>query len=72
MDPIEYNNKERLKAFSNAPANEMSIRDKIAIEVMSSLIKTMNIHTDESLEEVTDLAVKMADTLIKKIKLNEY
>jgi hypothetical protein len=72
MDPIEYNNKERLKAFSNAPANEMSIRDKIAIEAMSSLIKTMNIHTDESLEEVTDLAVKMADTLIKKIKLNEY
>jgi hypothetical protein len=67
MDPIEYNNRERLKAFSNAPANEMSIRDKIAIEVMSSLIKTMNIHTDESLEEVADLAVKMADTLIKKL-----
>jgi hypothetical protein len=45
----------------------MSIRDKIAIEAMSSLIKTMNIHTDESLEEVADLAVKMADTLIKKL-----
>jgi hypothetical protein len=67
MDPIEYNNRERLKAFSNAPANEMSIRDKIAIEAMSSLIKTMNIHTDESFEEVADLAVKMADTLIKKL-----
>jgi hypothetical protein len=45
----------------------MSIRDKIAIEAMSSLIKTMNIHTDESFEEVADLAVKMADTLIKKL-----
>jgi hypothetical protein len=67
MDAIEYNNKERLKAFSNAPANEMSIRDKIAIEAMSSLIKTMNINTNHSLDELTNLAVKIADKMIEKL-----
>lgn len=72
MDPIEYNNRERLKAFSNAPANEMSIRDKIAIEAMSSLIKTMNIQSEHNLDKVADIAAKMADEMIKKIKLNEY
>jgi hypothetical protein len=67
MDAIEYNNKERLKAFSNAPASEMSIRDKIATEAMSSLIKSMNISTDQSLDEVTNLAVKIADKMIEKL-----
>lgn len=67
MDAIEYNNKERLKAFSNTPANEMGIRDKIAIEAMSSLIKTMNINTNHSLDELTNLAVKIADKMIEKL-----
>ena len=67
MDAIEYNNNERLKAFSKAPASEMSIRDKIAIEAMSSLIKSMNISTDQSLDEVTNLAVKIANKMIEKL-----
>ena len=67
MDAIEYNNKERLKAFSNAPASEMSIRDNISTESMSSLIKSMNISTDQSLDEVTNLAVKIADKMIEKL-----
>ena len=49
MDAIEHNNRERLKGFANAPASEMSIRDRIAVDAMSSLIKTMNIQSDDNL-----------------------
>lgn len=68
MDAIEYNNKERLKAFANAQASEMSIRDKIATDAMSSLIKTMNIQTEANLDKVADIAAKMADEMIKRLK----
>lgn len=67
MDAIEHNNRERLKAFANAPASEMSIRDKIATDAMSSLIKTMNIHSEANLDKVADIASKMADEMIKRL-----
>ena len=67
MDAIEHNNRERLKAFANAPASEMSIRDKIATDAMSSLIKTMNIQTEANLDKVADIAAKMADEMIKRL-----
>jgi hypothetical protein len=67
MDAIEHNNRERLKAFANAPASEMSIRDKIAADAMSSLIKTMNIHSEANLDKVADIAAKMADEMIKRL-----
>lgn len=67
MDAIEYNNRERLKAFANAPTSEMSIRDKIATDAMSSLIKTMNIQSDTNLDKVADIAAKMADEMIKRL-----
>ena len=67
MDAIEHNNRERLKAFANAPASEMSIRDKIATDAMSSLIKTMNIQSEANLDKVADIAAKMADEMIKRL-----
>lgn len=67
MDAIEHNNRERLKAFANAPASDMSIRDKIAVDAMSSLIKTMNIQSDVNLDKVADIAAKMADEMIKRL-----
>lgn len=67
MDAIEYNNRERLKLFANAPVSEMSIRDRIASDAMSSLIKTMNIQSEENLDKVADIATKMADEMIKRL-----
>lgn len=67
MDAIEYNNRERLKAFANAPVSEMSIRDRIATDAMSSLIKTMNIQSEANLDKVADIAAKMADEMIKRL-----
>ena len=72
MDSIEYNNRERLKAFGNAPASEMTIRDRIAMEAMSSLIATGCLsEKEESMEAIADLAAKMADKLIKKLCEND-
>lgn len=44
----------------------MSIRDRIAVDAMSSLIKTMNIQSDDNLDKVADIAAKM-DEMIKRL-----
>ena len=73
MDSIEYNNRERLKAFGNASTSYMTIRDRIAMEAMSSLIATGCLsEKEESMEQVANLAVKMADKMIKKLCENDY
>ena len=72
MDSIEYNNREQLKAVGNSPASDMTIRDRIAMEAMSSLIATGCLsEKEESMERVADLATKMADKLIKKLCEND-
>jgi hypothetical protein len=72
MDSIEYNNREQLKAVGNLPASDMTIRDRIAMEAMSSLIATGCLsEKEESMERVADLAVKLADKLIKKLCEND-
>lgn len=72
MDSIEYNNREQLKAVGNSPASDMTIRDRIAMEAMSSLIVTGCLsEKEESMDRVADLAAKMADKLIKKLCEND-
>ena len=72
MDSIEYNNRERLKAFGNAPAREMTKRESFAMEAMSSLIaKGWLSEKEESMEAIADLAAKMADKLIKNLCEND-
>ena len=72
MDSIEYNNREQLKAVGNSPASDMTIRARIAMEAMSSLIATGCLsEKEESMDRVADLAAKMADKLIKKLCKND-
>lgn len=72
MDSIEYNNRERLRAVGNSPAGDMTIRDRIAMEAMSSLIATGCLsEKEESMDRVADLATKMADKLIKRLCEND-
>ena len=72
MDSIEYNNRERLKAVGNSPASDMTIRDRIAMEAMSSLIaKGWLSEKEESMEAIADLSAKMADKMIKKLCEND-
>ena len=67
MDSIEYNNRERLKAFGNAPASEMSIRTKIAVDIAAAMVAKSSYAL---MEEDLDAAIAIADKLIKKLSEN--
>lgn len=67
MDSIEYNNRERLRAFGNAPASEMSIRAKIATDITVAMVEKSSYAL---MEEDLDVAIALADKLIKKLSEN--
>ena len=68
MNAIEENNRERLLAMGARPASEMTKRERIAMEAMSSLIaKGWLSEKEESMEAIADMAAKMADIMIKKL-----
>jgi hypothetical protein len=68
MSAIEENNRERLLSLGSRPASEMTKRERIAMEAMSSLIANGWLsHQEESMELVAERALKMADAMIKKM-----
>ena len=69
MDSIEYNNRERLKAFGNAPASEMTIRTKIATDITAAMVAATT-GSYALMEEDLDAAIALADKLIKKLSEN--
>ena len=67
MDSIEYNNRERLRAFGNKPASEMTIRTKIATDITAAMVEKSSYAL---MEEDLDVAIAIADKLIKKLSEN--
>ena len=67
MDSIEYNNRERLKEFGNKPSSEMSIRVKIATDITVAMVEKSSYAL---MEEDLDMAIAIADKLIKKLSEN--
>jgi len=67
MDSIEYNNRERLKEFGNKPSSEMSIRVKIATDITVAMVEKSSYAL---MEEDLDMAIALADKLIKKLSEN--
>ena len=67
MDSREYNNRERLKEFGNTPASEMSIRVKIATDITVAMVEKSSYAL---MEEDLDVAIAIADKLIKKLSEN--
>ena len=67
MDSIEYNNRERLKEFGNKPASEMTIRTKIATDITAAMVEKSSYAL---MEEDLDVAIALADKLIKKLSEN--
>jgi hypothetical protein len=68
MSAIEENNRERLLALGARPASEMTKRERVAMEAMSSLIANGWLsEKEESMALVAELAAKMADAMIKKL-----
>ena len=67
MDSIEYNNRERLRAFGNTPASEMGIRARIATDITVAMVEKSSYAL---MEEDLDMAIALADKLIKKLSEN--
>ena len=67
MDSIEYNNRERLKEFGNKPSSEMSIRARIATDITVAMVEKSSYAL---MEEDLDMAIALADKLIKKLSEN--
>lgn len=67
MDSIEYNNRERLRAFGNKPSSEMSIRARIATDITVAMVEKSSYAL---MEEDLDMAIAIADKLIKKLSEN--
>lgn len=67
MDSIEYNNRERLKEFGNKPSSEMSIRARIATDITVAMVEKSSYAL---MEEDLDVAIAIADKLIKKLSEN--
>ena len=66
MNAIEENNRERLLAMGARPASEMTKRERIAMEAMSGLIaKGFLSENEEGIGRVAEMAMKMADAMIK-------
>lgn len=68
MSAIEENNRDRLLLLGNRRADEMTKRERIAMEAMSSLIANGWLsEKEESMELIAEFAAKMADAMIKKL-----
>ena len=71
MDSIEYNNRERLREFGNAPASEMSIRARIAMETLVAIVGVERPCTDEVYNQCVERAIILTDKFIEKLCSNE-
>ncbi len=68
MSAIEENNRERLLSLGSRPASEMTKRERIAMEAMSSLIANGWLsEKEERMALVAEMAAKMADAMIKSM-----
>lgn len=65
MDPIEHNNRERIKDLGSRPAAEMTKRERLAMEAMSAVISSGKYQSDTA--EIASKAIEIADEMIKKL-----
>ena len=70
MDAIDYNNKERVKAFGNAPAKEMTKREKIATETLAAIVGVVDPTSEKGLDMCVERAIVLTDKLLKKLSEN--
>jgi|LauGreDrversion4_2_1035121.scaffolds.fasta_scaffold375595_2 hypothetical protein len=70
MDAIEYNNRERLKEFSNSPSSQMTLREKIATDALVAIIGVIKPTNDNGFDECVERAISITDKFIKKLNEN--
>ena len=69
MNAMEYNNRERLKRIEDAPSSEMSIRDRMAVDILAAMVAATT-GSYALMEEDLDAAIALAERLIEKLNRN--
>ena len=69
MNAMEYNNRERLKRIEDTPASEMSIRDRMAVDILAAMVAATT-GSYALMEEDLDAAIALAERLIEKLNRN--
>lgn len=69
MNAMEYNNRERLKRIEDTPASEMSIRDRMSVDILAAMVAATT-GSYALMEEDLDAAIALAERLIEKLNRN--
>lgn len=67
MDPVNYNNNERIKGLGNLPASEMTKRETIATQLLPAIVTQINPQTEHGMKTCVDKAVELTDLLLKRL-----
>ncbi len=70
MDAIEHNNRERVSAFGNRPAKEMTKREMIATETLAAIVGVVDPTSEKGLDMCVERAIVLTDKLLKKLSEN--
>lgn len=65
-DTIKENNELRISQILNSKANEMSKVEFVSMNILNGLLTNSNLN-DIDVDEITDKAIELSKTLIKKI-----
>jgi hypothetical protein len=71
MDAIEYNNRERIKSFGNSPANEMTKRERIALDTLAAIVGVVDPTSEKGIDICVERAIILTDKLIEKLNENK-
>lgn len=65
-DTIKENNQLRISQILNSKANEMSKVEFVSMNILNGLLTNSNLN-DIDVDEITDKAIELSKTLIKKL-----
>lgn len=65
-DTIKENNELRISQILNSKANEMSKVEFVSMNILNGLLTNSNLN-DIDVDEITDKAIEISKTLIKKL-----
>ena len=65
-DIIKENNELRISQILNSKANEMSKVEFVSMNILNGLLTNSNLN-DINVDEITDKAIELSKTLIKKL-----
>lgn len=67
MSSIEENNKMRVRQLGEKPSSEMTMREKMATEILNGLASGGLTSINEATEDIVNYAITLTDSLISRL-----